>query len=413
MAGFRRESVQKELSEDKCQLSYTVTDVQLPPNVPPPKVVEVSASHTVRSRSRAVAPQGTQWEGTISATYELARGTSRAEAWPAFQRLVEDRVKHTRAGGSYIFRSLSMSEPEIYGKKAASFSMSYIFTCPLRVLLAASGMFRAPADSDWKRWSDSMQEFNVSTPRGLAKLVFDNRADKIVDLCQPRARTADIVRRSIPREGRLENQGQDVSPFTSDIPDPDTSWLHCDCQVKVSQVDETVELKSLPSAPLEDAQGNASLETRELRAGGFGDPRRVVRGGERTERDPVLEFLQGLIEGHSPLSSAPLPTLAMYAHLAQRADIVPEVRNLPSVYVTLVGSAIRAAYGITPPVLTRIGRAVAVPANRETGNGFIQSVIANWGGVPIVAAAWSHRYLVRDILAATGIPQAGNPQLLA
>src|SRR5262249_34253683 len=80
LVGFRRESSDFALSDDKCRLDFTVVDVEVGPNYPPPGVVEVSMSHEVSTDK----VYGARWAATLSATYELARDTPRETALKYF-----------------------------------------------------------------------------------------------------------------------------------------------------------------------------------------------------------------------------------------------------------------------------------------------------------------------------------------
>ncbi len=92
--GFRRIPGNFNLSEDKSRLDFTITDVQMGPNIPPPGMIDAQASHTLVS---VAGKLGTVWNGTISATYELARNgqVTAADARDAFWRLVRDRINDT------------------------------------------------------------------------------------------------------------------------------------------------------------------------------------------------------------------------------------------------------------------------------------------------------------------------------
>ncbi len=72
--GFKRDSSDRKLSEDRTTLKFTIVDVQIGPNFPPPEVVLVEANHDTETTSYNALIRMC----TISATYEVPIGTRRA-----------------------------------------------------------------------------------------------------------------------------------------------------------------------------------------------------------------------------------------------------------------------------------------------------------------------------------------------
>ena len=86
-----------------------------------------------------------------------------------------------------------------------------------------------------------------------------------------------------------------------------------------------------------------------------------------------------------------------------------QARAAPTYYVTLVGRALRAGYTIPQPVLLSVGGNGVILSNRPGINYFRTGVVANYG-IPIVAAKWSLRYLVRGV-PAKDLFVPGGPEL--
>lgn len=123
--GFRRVSEQTSISYDKRRLDFTVTDVELPENFFPPGVTECRASHVVQGQG----PVLNMMTATIRASYTLVKGVPKALAFFYFIKLVNARV--TAQLGKQVVavipRAISVEEPDIYGRQAGNFSITYTF----------------------------------------------------------------------------------------------------------------------------------------------------------------------------------------------------------------------------------------------------------------------------------------------
>ena len=105
LPGFRRTPGTWKLSEDKCRGDFSITDEEMPPVAPPQKIIEVSAEHSYQANDIA------RWTGTISATYDVDRGSGKAaDAVAAFVGLVKDRwadAQNMQKGGGLNFGGLN------------------------------------------------------------------------------------------------------------------------------------------------------------------------------------------------------------------------------------------------------------------------------------------------------------------
>ena len=244
--GFRREDRDFDLSADKCTLTFSITDTEVPVNVPPRGIVDCSASHSVSSSGQVALAR---WIGTISGTYEVAKDQPRALPWQFFWALCQDRLqwanKNAKIGkekGVAYPVGLIMSEPEIYGRQCASFTFTYLIRTDLENALKASGLWRQVPNSDYPSWANSMQSL-VWNVRGTAKLKFDPGQDVIVDLCHPVKAGKPILQAANAARGP-----QKGAPAVAGLPalTEDSSWVVFENRVRVEERHARVVLKPLP-----------------------------------------------------------------------------------------------------------------------------------------------------------------------
>jgi hypothetical protein len=348
--GFRRESQNFELSEDKRTLNFNIVDQQMPPNAPPPGVVICDGSHSAESDPRTlISKKANIWTHTISASYEITSDRSRAEAFTHFQALIQDRINTAQKGGAFLLPlRLHIAEPEIYGRKGAALSLTYKQidkTATPQSILGRLGLWQPVPKNSWTAWEESMAKSQVSDPRGTAQMVFDADEDTIVDLCLSKAPEPpdEPAKRPQPREVKTR-----ISPWKVNAPSAENSFLEYELSIDVQPLDNTLYLQPLPTTPVNYAPGKTNFSA----AQGYQIP---YRGGPCT---------------------------------------IPQYRGNPAVIVTLWGSAVRAGYPIAPPQLVSVGGQKPVPLSNPDGAvPFSTQLIANLG-VPIVAAVWLFRYLV-------------------
>lgn len=375
LPGFQRTPGHTTLSEDKCRLDFDVLDEEVGPNYPPEGVVLASANCTINSNQAA----GIQWTWTLSATYDLARDTPRANALKAFEALRDDRLKDARVGFTILDskevarvtilpQARSYSEPEIYGRKQASFTVVYRMVFALRDLVKMSGLWKPVPGNDWTKWSASLANTSFN-PRGNAKLKADNSIDVIVDLCSPGqnfALRAGALAAPGPRAGVLDSDTEAV--------DPRTSWLDYESQVNAEIDDEVYSLKPLPPAGY-----NLGTETLPVTAAPPPNDPFPPPGGAKIDSTTV---------------AAP--------------DTTAQKRATGTRYVFLKGYAVRAGYMVDEPELAGVANGTVVRACRpDRGEGVTHWKLASWFGVPIWAAKWNLRYLVTGPVGALGVP--GHP----
>jgi hypothetical protein len=403
--GYRRESQSFELSEDRNRLNFTVIDAQMPvTNYPPEGVVVVNASHTMSTENLSMIV----WRGHIAADYEVAAGVPRSAALGHFVSLVEERLAEARAKvaalqgagrdkskplAAIIPVSLTLAEPEVYGRRSASFNLTYRTTMPVEELEKAinwMGLFRrvgAGSGGNWDAWDESMHLNLVNGARGHSKMEYRAEDDKLIDGCitfpiksgnpipsenvqrvpEPPFSNDNMQRVPNPPQekgGLLRNaRGRGAAlPFGGDYT-PETSWLAYQNELIFESEDDVIECKLLPTRPVRQTRG-------------------TQRGFEESAGGYVV-----------PYADAP-------------GGII-QIRGKPAVAVVLQGYALRAGYDIAPPELVTFGGQIPVLANRAGVEYWRTGVVANML-TPVVGAYWRMRWLL-PLLPTNHLTSPTNP----
>lgn len=421
LPNFRRIPGGFSLDEGKTVLTFNVTDEQLPsPNPPPPKCVDVDATHTLSTDSL----YGGKFRGTLSATYEIASDTQRSAAESMFFDLAQDRIARSNKKPfndffgkaqqtSVIYRGYEVSEP-LYDRKAATFRLDYQLICSVPFLLQNSGLWRPVPNTDWGRWSTSLANtaFNC---RGSAGLRFDSSMESLIDICEqpeiPRL-VRGGPRGPIPGGRLVRDPG---GRLRNETPPGPTSWITYFCWLKLETIDEVIELKPLPIGPGLNGGKRPGGQMEQI-IGGPGSPVRNLRTVPGDVGDPLGGYTKAGFRGSNvePIASAPrpisaspgFPTSPNPGAIMAGNPIIQ--RRAPSTYIAyLEGFAARAGHPIRPPSLVSVGGAAAVPANRAS-DGFSMGAVASWGGCPIYLARFRLRYLLASVPAGE-LPIMGNP----
>ena len=343
-AGFERTKYERTLSYDKCRLDFTVVDEQYPSgNYPQKNMVKAEASHTVSSPGPAFNP----WSGAFDGTYEYARGINPGLGFAAFQAWCLDRLDALAKEGKgpdgkppvIIPTQLTMIEPSVYGRGVGKFRLAYSYTLATEVLISsavkASGLWKPVVNQPYDLWASSMKDLNVWSPRGYAGLKFNNNDDIILDICSQRT---DAV---TPHPGK-GNPGTPPEPNVPKLniitpPPKDSSFLEYQLEFMMRPRHATTELKPLPMEP-------ANISVPQV----------------KVDAD----------DGYRPPYQNSNPS-------------VIQVRNNPSVVLSLRGWAVRAGWTITPPQLKSL--AGMTPAPAPGGRDYVRTrVTGNCFGVPIV-----------------------------
>jgi hypothetical protein len=393
--GFRRTPGEFTLSEDRRTLNFSVTDSQLQSGrAPPPGVVDVQARHEVSNGGQY---QFFRHVNTLTANYTVAQSHPKSVAWQHFVDLVRlRRLAAKEAGMVIIPLTLSLSE-SIYTTES-SFTIRYA-TIPREGVIGdkeaseqfiarlpfSLGMWQFPANSDWGNWRDSMQD-GAFHPRGFARMAFDPKDDRLVNLCVPDRRMG----------GRLN----------SDVEPPPGRRFDIDNEGKGGGGDR--ELRT---------GGGGGDATRVLRTGGVGGA--ALKGKAQAFGDPpppqhsYLEYLLKL-KILPTVETAALKLLGGVGEAVRRrvkdvdsADVggwvanylqprrIPHVvqhRAEPTFRAVFTGQVIRAGYNVAIPELTEISGVKAIPI--PSADDFAGSEILGNLLTPLCVAAWRKTYLL-------------------
>lgn len=375
--GFRRTAHPRTISQDKRRMDFTHVDEEMPPQILPVGVTEAEATHNARASGKGFV----SWQGTIRGTYTMSRTIPKARALEAFLRMAIERIKETRtlAIGSAVIPTGFDAEEDIYGRRAASFSLSYFYNVgdpnnlpqaidvPRMVTLglSAGNLWRPVSGTDWQLWSASLAE-TVFHPRGNAKLRGFTSDDVILNLCDPNPVPVNSGSelRTVP--GPLQPI-LDAFP----APDPQTSWMRYEPDVQVFVKANTAVLKTLPLSQL---SGGPVLTT-------VPDASQVGAN--------INPFRIAQMSGQ-PFYSTP--------------DVVQQ-RATPSLRVRLSGYAVRAGFFIQPPAIDNVGGVQVIP----DGGRFTQKTLFNFG-IPVQFASWEVWYIVPND-SGGAMPLLANPEL--
>lgn len=391
--GFRRQHSDFSISDDHMRLDFSITDVEMPPNVPPPGIVKVDADHTHTHGQGQSGGSGFgygMWQGTINATYELQKNTAPVVAFNHFITLVNDRraailnsdaVKQTTSTsgnyvGTFIITGLSCSEPQIFGKTLCRFSMTYLVTSKLSAFLTA-GMWQKSPGSDWSRWAGSMTWGGNNKPeRGIAQLAFRNDDVRIVDLCGTPAEKPikspggkdDFIRPNWVPGGSLVGLAIDLltvalQSVKNPLPNPAGTWIYWRNALWLETKDGTI--SHSPLIP------SSSLFNQRL----------LASEGKNVKNMKISDPFVGE-DGYSPETGS----IVIPPNLIQQRT--PDV-----CHVIMEGEAFRVGFEIDPPILLAIDGIQCVPANQK-GDGVKQAKIWDFFGLPVYHCVWRKRYLM-------------------
>jgi len=394
--GFRRTPGPFEVDESKTVLRFSVTDEQMPPNMPPPGVTECRADHSYQSQGLA------KWTGTLNGEYELLRGQGVGAAVVVFLGTLRDRVNTAktilnneglfdRAGAplragkpiAVVPLAFTLSEPTIYGPGNQRVRMScqyFAAGCGLDAILAKGGLWRPVPNTNWLLWSASIA--TALSARGTAGLRFLSNEDSLVDTCgvaEPRTpEVAPPPREVTPPPGDLApaDARRVAAAWAAAFPPPDpaVSWVAYRNAVRVEEDHGTVVSTALPDEPL---AANARPPVWDAARAGM----------------PQTPSLGGVM-----LGAADDYRLGGQGQGRRGRASVAQRRAEPEAYVYLEGTAVRVGYPIPCPSLADAAGKPLVNCNRlDRGEGFVQGEVG-YAGVPVYKATWRLRYLASEAL---------------
>ena len=428
LPGFRRIPPSRQLSADKCTLTVTVRDEEMPPNIPPAGVIEAKASHTVSTEGAGVY----KWVGTIRASYELARGVGTfATAAKAFRALCRDRIdasvaelKKKGVKGAFAHKvRYSFEEPDLYGKPTAAFTLVYTFSGVLPdIMLQACSLFRPVPGSSWTQWIASIA--SSVGDRGNANLVFRPGDDRIVTLCDRQDFDVSLAGNGRPPQtGRLDNEGE--AELRAEF-----SWYDYKNGLRWETDQGTAELRTLPkdNSPLAKPNGGTKPTGGAVIPYGGGSnlgPFGIIAETFGAVPRPGVIVIppngakaNALLTGGGKLDNLPASTGTAMSNLFDGAvgrldnnrdgEVKAQTRVRPLVYLLMEGHAVRVGFPIPEPILESVNGVKVRLANRlDRGEGFACKVVANWGR-PVYAAQWRFRYAVPEYIPGP-LPVLPNP----
>lgn len=393
--GFRRTYPTWDIDESKTVLRGTIVDEEMGVIFPPKWAADIQADEEIYSAEAGLA----SWGGTINANYELVKGApvTTIETLRHFLgNIVKDRIAALAAGinnaKSIVPMSLRMRNPEIYGRRKASFSFTYRFTQELRDIMSAITLWRPVPGSNWKEWAASMT-LGPAHPRGFTQMKFRPGDDSIVDGCGG----------STP--GMFNTIGQFRTPLTTGShapvssgvsqalrtffppPTPRDSWIHYECWVWVEVDASTIPVQTLP----------------ELKA-----KRLIQAPGQNPFAPNNKPIFPGVFD---PFANPFLPG-GVFNPNQKKNNIDNVQQRKPEMYVYLRGRALRYGFDIPIPILTDFAGSTPVLATRlDRGEGYGRGIIRAAGDRPVIGATWNLRYAIPDPPDGFVAPLPPNPLL--
>lgn len=425
--GFKPQGgINVTLSEDRGTLSFSYAHVEMGRNIPPPKIVEVSASQTMSSN----APALTGWQVTISGNYEIAKDGQFRDALNAFDELVQYRLAQAsqqiaiqnptlraQAGVQanqkvfWLPIAATLSDPEIYGARKVNLSYTFQSIGDLQAHLNSGIWTRLPGQQGpnaWRRWWLSVRD-NAFHPRGYARLLFDVGDDRIVDLCDPGAPRPNIA--AIGGQGQVQQNELRGGGLLGKVPPPQNSWLHYECSVQIVK-DDGNNLVSVIPAENRELVGNIAFDPINRpqsavlgRASSvpngsnfitgqselIGQPSQVpsgtnfLSGGNGAFNEQPAGGQSGLLVGGGKIENNLKPENV-------KGDDKPVKSRNPTYHIILSGKAARVYYEIPYPSILAINDVPVIPINDlDTGYGF-KVVQKQLLAMPIFYASWRLKF---------------------
>lgn len=347
-AGFRRLQRDRQVSEDRRKLTFTVVDQQMPTQGGlPAGVVEATGRFGVSSSQTML----TQWTATLSANYTLGPGVSKARAWDSFSAILVDRVTHLKRSqpGVSVWETDFKADEGLYlDGHRCSFSASYYFLSSITQVLTTSGLWRPAPGTDWRTWAQSLAP--TLTGYGNGGLRDSSAGDAVIDLCGG-GFTAELSARSAGIS-ELRAVRPVTGPMVSELKSG-RNWVGYKCELDVRVNPHAV--RHVPMGDVKLAGGRpVNVPGQADKLAGLG----VAAGG----------LLQNVMK-------------------VKDEDKV-QYRANGSYDVVLRGSALRAGEPVVFPSLLNVGGRVAKLASGRVG----QWVVGSFGGRALLGARWSFRY---------------------
>jgi len=229
--GFKRSNQSWTVSPDRRFLNFSITDQEIPSDNPLyPGVIHLDIDYSFSNTSISFS----QWNVTLSGTISVVPEVPQWFAWAAFILVVKSKRAHatkarvttiiegqrdTCPGGIVLTRNLSISSKP-YGRDM-SFSLTWLLSCTLDSLFAATGIWEPVLGTSWQAYRTSMTRATRTwDKRGHARMR-DFNEGTIVNICEPGTQHSTV------NAVAFRNPIRPATPalFTSSCPLPETSWL--------------------------------------------------------------------------------------------------------------------------------------------------------------------------------------------
>lgn len=179
---MRRLSSSRQISLDRSRMDFSVIDEEIYGLPLPDGIVAGEGTYDWEN----VKPHAfLQWQATLTATFEVARGYPKSLAAQKFFVLLFDKIaairQATPTDGAVLPVSLRFST-DVFGR-ASTFACAVRVTASLPSILSASGVWRPMPGTSFQAWQASMDAVGLFNPRGQARLTHSVQDDVIIDIC--------------------------------------------------------------------------------------------------------------------------------------------------------------------------------------------------------------------------------------
>ena len=176
--GFKRDTHEYTLSQDKARLDFNFVDRELPSeNSFPPGISNMEASQSMRVQF----PKFIRVPCQISGFVEVVKGVAVSDGMNFVLTFLQERIGYARNRAPLFITELEVTE-DIFGRRI-DFSIRWWFTCSqMQSAIYNSALFSAVQSFDPGAWNASMSS-SAWRPRGVANLIPSITNDVIVDPC--------------------------------------------------------------------------------------------------------------------------------------------------------------------------------------------------------------------------------------
>lgn len=384
--GYKPVRRTRRLSQDRRRLDFEIVWEEMPSRALPEGCTSAKGRMRIASSDRGMV----NWNGTISATYTVAKDAPRSMAWDNFFALVGDRLAHIRQkanGGTLLLTRFAFDEG-LYEDRDTSFELDFRFGCQLKDILNTSGVWREIPKTDSTLWKSSVTKF--LGPYSGPPNIFRHQDEVIIDLCLTRA---DAIQAGI---GPIDKSPAPAPKDVPSLPAPaqEGSWIEY-----VNAIGSRVKSGVVKHKPIPDVVADIQQAARAQQIANLMNKGAVSLGGaigllgRIANLAPLITDLDKKITGLTPSGDK-----------GAQADKFQQAHT-PEMEIVMAGYAVRAGFHIPVPELIALNGQVAVPIDQQG----TQFSIGNFGGVPWYYAEWLLVYQVEHLPPEQEIQYPQNP----